>query len=60
MKISQLLLYIGLAILGFWLLGFVLELAKWAIDIALIIGLILVIVSLLNQYYESKHKTNVK
>ena len=47
-------LYIGLAILGFYLLGFVLDLAAWALDIALVIGLILVVVAILNKFYDSR------
>jgi hypothetical protein len=54
MKFRTLMLYIGLAILGFYLIGFVLNLAAWALDIALTIGLILVVIALLNKFYESK------
>jgi CHASE2 domain-containing sensor protein len=57
MKFRTLVLYIGLAILGFYLLGFVLNLTAWALDIALTIGLILVVVALINKFYDSKkHK----
>lgn len=59
MKLSQLILYIGLAILGFWLLGLLLDLAEGVIGIVLVVGLVLVILSLLNQYYQS-HKTPKK
>lgn len=52
----KLLLYIGLAIIGFWLLGLLLDFAKWVVDIALVVGLVLVIISLINQYFETKKK----
>ena len=48
MNFRTLVLYIGLAILGFYLIGFILNLAAWALDIALIIGFALVVVALLN------------
>jgi membrane protein implicated in regulation of membrane protease activity len=56
MTFRTLMLYIGFAILGFYLIGFVLNLAAWALDVALIIGLILVVTALLNKFYESKKR----
>lgn len=57
MGFTKLLLYIGVAILGFWLLGLLLKLATWIIDIVLVVGLVLVILSFVNEYYENKKKT---
>lgn len=57
MKFRTIVLYVGLAILGFYILGFILNLAAWALDIALITGLILVVVALLNKLYESKMRS---
>tara|TARA_B100001123_G_scaffold402931_1_gene490933 strand:+ start:1004 stop:1186 length:183 start_codon:yes stop_codon:yes gene_type:complete len=54
MKLSQLLLAIGVVIIAFWVLGFLLKLAGWLIEIALIVGVILVIVALVNRYYEQR------
>lgn len=56
MNFMKLLFYIGLAIIGFWVLGLLLDFAKWILEISLIVGLVLVIISLINQYYESKKK----
>ncbi|MFA6050635.1 MAG: hypothetical protein WC761_05570 [Candidatus Paceibacterota bacterium] len=56
MTFGKLLLSIGLAIVGFWLLGLVLTIAAWVLDVALIIGLILVIISLINMYIEGKKR----
>lgn len=56
MKFSTLIFYIGLAIIGFWLLGLLFKLASWALHIALIVGLVLVILSLINQYFSNKRK----
>lgn len=52
MKLTQLLLYIGIAILGFWLLGLLLKIAAWLAEIALVVGLILIIVALIGRYYD--------
>lgn len=49
-----LLLYIGLAILGFYILGFILNIAAWLLDVALTIGVLLIIVALINKYYDSR------
>jgi CHASE2 domain-containing sensor protein len=57
MKLRTLMLYIGLAILGFYLIGFVLNLAAWALDIALTIGVVLVILALINKFYDSRKNT---
>ena len=54
MKLSQLLLAIGVVIIAFWVLGFLLKLAGWLIEIALIVGVILVIVALVNRYYQQR------
>jgi hypothetical protein len=56
MTFGRLLLSIGLAIVGFWLLGLVLTIAAWVLDVALIIGLILVIFSLINMYSVGKKR----
>ncbi|MGB4759089.1 MAG: hypothetical protein WBP26_03445 [Candidatus Saccharimonadales bacterium] len=55
MKFSQLLLYVLLVIIGFWILGIALSIAKWLIEIALFVTFVLVIVYLVNRFYES-HK----
>jgi membrane protein implicated in regulation of membrane protease activity len=47
-------LYIGFAILGFYIIGFVLDLASWALDITLTVGLVLVVIALFNKFYESR------
>ena len=57
MTFRTLVLYIGFAILGFYILGFVLNLASWALDIALITGLVLVIIALVSKYYDSKKRS---
>lgn len=54
MKLSNLLLYIVLAIIGFWLLSFAVKLAGWVIEIVLVVGLVLVIISLVSQYFDSQ------
>lgn len=56
MKFSRMLLTIGLAIIGFWVVGILLNLAKWIIELALIIGLVLVILSIINNYWQSTKK----
>lgn len=57
MKFSRLVLAIGIAVLAFWVLGLLLKLAGWLIEIALIVGLILVIISLVDQYYQRRKST---
>lgn len=60
MKLSQLLLAIGVVIIAFWVLGLLLKLAGWLIEIALIIGVIFVIIALVNLYYEHRAATRKK
>jgi membrane protein implicated in regulation of membrane protease activity len=48
-------LYIGLAVLGFYIIGFILDLAAWALDITLTVGLVLVVIALINKFYESRN-----
>lgn len=57
MNLSKLLLYIGLAIIGFWVLGFLLKLTAAILDIALIVGLVLVVIWLVNEYITKKNNT---
>ena len=52
MKISQLLLYIGVAVIAVWILGMVIRLAGAIFEVALVVGLILVVAALISQYYE--------
>lgn len=54
MKLPQLFLYIGLAILGFWALNLAFKLATWVAELSLVIGLVLVIIGLINEYYEAR------
>ena len=49
-----LILYIGLVILGFYILGFILNVPAWLLDVALTIGVLLIIVALINKYYDSR------
>lgn len=51
MSIGQLFIYVLLAIIAFWILGVVLDIAKWLVEIVLVAGLIVVIAWLLNQYW---------
>lgn len=53
MGIGQLFLYILLAIIGFWLVGLILDVAKWVMEVALCVGLLVVIVWLIGQYLRS-------
>ncbi|MDN5274585.1 MAG: hypothetical protein JWP06_486 [Candidatus Saccharibacteria bacterium] len=54
MNFRTLMLYIGLAVLGFYIIGFILDLAAWALDITLTVGLVLVVIALINKFYESR------
>lgn len=54
MNFRTLMLYIGLAVLGFYIIGFLLDLAAWALDITLTVGLVLVVIALINKFYESR------
>ena len=54
MKLSQLLMYIGIAIIAVWLLGMIIQLAGAFFRVALIIGLVLIVISLVQRYYEGK------
>lgn len=56
MSITQLFLYILLAIVIFWILRLILNVAKWLMGAALIVGLIVAIVWLINQYWVGKQK----
>lgn len=56
MKLTQLMLYIGLAIIGFWLVSLLFKLAVWAVDIALIIGLVLILIALVEAYWTQRKK----
>ncbi len=53
MGIGQLFVYILLAIIGFWLVGLILDVAKWVMEVALFVGLLVVIVWLISQYLRS-------
>ncbi len=56
MTISRLLLAIGIAIIGFWVLGVVLHIAAFILGVALFIGLVLVVASLIDMYITGKKK----
>lgn len=56
MSIWQLFLFIILAIVVFWLLGLILDFAKWLMDIVLVAALIVAIAWMVNQYLLSSQK----
>lgn len=58
MTFSKLLIYIALTILGFWLLGFAIELAAWVIYIVILIVAILSILWLVQQWYNDSQARN--
>lgn len=54
MKVSQLFFYIALAIIGFWLLGVAFKLAAWVLDIGLIVALVVVLLAIVNEFWQSR------
>lgn len=54
MKVSQLFFYIALAIIGFWLLGVLLKLAQWILDIGLVIALVIVLIAIVNEFFKGR------
>lgn len=56
MKFSRLVIAIIIAIGAFWLLGFILKIAMWLLNIILFVGLIAVIVLLLERYANGKRR----
>ncbi|MBI2038188.1 MAG: hypothetical protein HYT15_04700 [Candidatus Magasanikbacteria bacterium] len=57
MTFSKLLLYIGGAVIGFCLLGVVLSVATAILQLALVVGLILVVIGLIDEYINKRNKT---
>lgn len=54
MKLHNLLLAIGVAILAFWLLSIIFKVLSWLIHVALFVGLVLIIASLLQKFFADR------
>lgn len=58
MKLSRLVLAVIIAIVVFWLLGIVLKVAVWLLNIGLFVGLVIVIALLLEGYFGTRSRRN--
>lgn len=60
MKVTQLVFYIALAIIGFWLLSVALKLAQWVLDVGLIIALVIVLIAIVAEFFKDRQTKPVK
>lgn len=56
MKIKNLLLAVGIVVVGFWLLGLILKVAVWILQILLAVAAVLVVAGLLGRYFDERKR----
>jgi hypothetical protein len=54
MKLSKLLLIIGVVFIGFWILNIIFKITFFLIHVALGVGMLLVVAALIQNYIESR------
>lgn len=56
MKLKNLLLAVGIVVVGFWLLGLILKIAVWILQVLIAVAAVLIVAGLLGRYFDERKR----